>query len=324
VVDSCAARFGSNRVWDTVLASVASAAPERHREWGEIERSDGVILSLSLAPLPDGATVVSFADVTDRFRIEAALRDRNVALEASDKLKSEFVKRVSYEFRTPLNSILGFAEMMKAGTPGALNPRQGEYMDAIVKASSTLRDLINDILDLSQIESGTMELELQKLDLHTLLSGMAQHTKEWTARLGLTLTLECREDAGQFVADARRLRQVVFNLLSNAFKYTPRGGTVTLGGAIDGEDVRLFVADTGSGIAPEMLATAFERFSAKGAATARGGAGLGLALVNRFVELHGGWVELESKVGAGTRVTCHLPRNPQSRREEPGANKARA
>ena len=172
VVDQCAARFGSDRVWDAVLSSVASAAPERHREWGEVERSDGVILSVSLAPLPDGATLVSFADVTDRFRIEAALRERNEALEASDKLKSEFVKRVSYEFRTPLNSILGFAEMLKAGTPGTLNERQSEYMDAIVNASSTLRDLINDILDLSQIESGTMELELQKIDLHGLLSGM--------------------------------------------------------------------------------------------------------------------------------------------------------
>ena len=148
--------------------------------------------------------------------------------------------------------------------------------------------------------------------------------RSWTARLSLTLELDCPDDAGQFVGDARRLRQVVFNLLSNAFKYTPRGGKVTLGGSLDGEDLKIFVADTGSGIAPEAIATAFERFSAKGAATARGGAGLGLALVNRFVELHGGWVELESKVGAGTRVTCHLPRNAQHKREEPGANKARA
>ena len=140
--------------------------------------------------------------------------------------------------------------------------------------ASTLRDLINDILDLSQIESGTMELEPQKLDLHALLSGMAQHTREWTIRLGLGLELDCREDAGQFAGDTRRLRQIVFNLLSNAFKYTPRGGKVTLGGHIEGDTVEIYVADTGSGIAPETMATAFERFSAKGAATARGGAGL--------------------------------------------------
>ncbi|MSP94642.1 MAG: PAS domain-containing sensor histidine kinase [Alphaproteobacteria bacterium] len=327
IADACAARFGTDRVWEGVLSSVTSAAPERHREWGEIERSDGVIVSLSLAPLPDGATLASFADVTDRFRIESALRERNEALEASDKLKSEFVKRVSYELRTPLNSIVGFAQLLKDGTPGALNARQGEYVEAIGKASETLRVLINDILDLSQIESGAMDLDFQKVDLYWLLSTMAGQMREWTARLGLGLTLDCREDTGVFVGDARRLKQVVFNLLSNAFKYTPPGGTVTIGGDINGDDVRIFVADTGSGIAPDMMPTAFERFSAKGGgAGGRGGSaagvGLGLALVNRFVELHDGWVELESQQGQGTRATCHLPRNPQKRRAEPDLGSA--
>lgn len=324
IADACAARFGSDRVWDGLLNTVTSAAPERHREWGEVERSDGMIISLSLAPLPDGATLASFADVTDRFRIESALRERNEALEASDKLKSEFVKRVSYELRTPLNSIVGFSQLLKDGTPGVLNARQGEYVEAIAKASESLRVLINDILDLSQIESGAMDLDFQKIDLYALLSVMAGQMREWTSRLGLVLELDCRDDAGNFVGDARRLKQVVFNLLSNAFKYTPPGGKVTIGGDITGDDVRIFIADTGSGIAPDMMPTAFERFSAKGAgvagrsaSAARGGVGLGLALVNRFVELHEGWVELESQVGKGTRVTCHLPRNPQRKRTEP-------
>jgi signal transduction histidine kinase len=324
IADACAARFGSDRVWEGVLNAVTAAAPERHREWGEVERSDGMIVSVSLAPLPDGATLASFADVTDRFRIESALRERNQALEASDKLKSEFVKRVSYELRTPLNSIVGFAQLLKDGTPGPLNTRQTDYVDAIARASESLRVLIDDILDLSQIEAGAMDLDFQKVDLYGLLAGLTRQMREWTSRIGLTLNLDCREDVGTFVADARRLKQVVFNLLSNAFKYTPPGGTVTIGGDISGEDVRIFVADTGSGIAPEMMPTAFERFSAKGAgvpgrgaAAARGGVGLGLALVNRFVELHDGWVELESQVGAGTRVTCHLPKNPQRKRSGP-------
>ena len=247
-------------------------------------------------------------DATDRFKMELALRERNEALEASDKLKSEFVKRVSYELRTPLNSIMGFAEMLSSGRQGELTEKQGEYADAIVKASEGLRDLINDILDLSTIEAGAMELDVQEHDLYTLLGGVAEHAEEWAGKIGLTLSLECRKDAGSFVGDGRRLRQVVFNLLSNAFKFTPRSGHVTLGGEITGDDVRIFVADTGPGVSPELMPSAFERFSAKGVAVTRAGAGLGLALVNRFVELHHGWVELELQPGLGTRVTCHLPR----------------
>ena len=155
------------------------------------------MISLALAPLPDGATLASFADVTDRFRIETASRERNEALEAADRLKTEFVKRVSYEFRTPLNSILGFAEMLKAGTPGPLNAKQREYMDAVVGASNALRDLINDILDLSQIEAGAMELDLGKR------STFSRCCRAWPSarangrrRRGIALELDCREDAG--------------------------------------------------------------------------------------------------------------------------------
>ncbi|HXI99707.1 MAG TPA: ATP-binding protein [Micropepsaceae bacterium] len=309
IAESCAARLGGDRSWEIVISSVTSAAAERNREWREIERSDGTVIALNIAPLPDGATLLSFADVTDRFRIESALRERNEALEASDNLKSEFVKRMSYELRTPLNSIVGFAQMMKGGITGPLNERQSEYVEAIVAASDTLRNLVSGVLDLSQIEAGAMELELERLDLYLLLFGVAEHAREWAAKIGLTFILDCKEDAGQFVADSRRLKQVVFNLISNALKYTPQNGSVTLAGEIRGEDVRISVQDTGPGVPTDFMPSAFERFTAKGNAVGRPGAGLGLALVNRFVELHGGWVELESNQSGGTRVTCHLPRN---------------
>ena len=317
LAESSEMRLGGSRIWDAVSQSVTSAGAERSREWGEVERSDGAIIALTIAPLPDGATLASFADVTDRFRIEAALRDRNEALEASDNLKSEFVKRMSYELRTPLNSILGFAEMIKGGIAGPLNPRQSEYVQAIVTSSNALRDLVNDVLDLSEIESGAMELDLEKVDLYLLLFGIAEHAREWAAKIGLNLTLDCAADAGQFIADARRIKQVVFSLLSNAFKFTPSGGSVTLAGEIKGEDVRICVADTGPGLSPEFMPSAFERFTAKGTPGARPGAGLGLALVNRFIDLHDGWVELESPPGGGTRVTCHLPRSLARQPDKP-------
>ena len=268
-----------------------------------------------MAPLPDGATLVTFVDATDRFRIESALRERNEALEASDKLKSEFVKRVSYELRTPLNSIMGFAEMLSSGRQGQLTEKQGEYADAIVRASEGLRDLINDILDLSTIEAGAMELDLQELDLYTLLSGVAEHAQEWAGKIGLTLSLECREDAGTFVGDGRRLRQVVFNLLSNAFKFTPRTGHVTLGGEISGRrrahlrrghrarrvagadavGVRALLGQGRGGDARGRGARAWRWSTASSSCITAGSS----------------W---NRSPGQGTRVTCHLPRRAEAQR----------
>lgn len=302
-------KFGDEAVWERLIQAVVSGAPQR-REMGEIERNDRTVLSLALSPLPDGATLVTFADVTDRFRIESALRERNDALEAADNLKSDFIKHVSYELRTPLNTILGFAEHLASGIPGELNRSQSGYVQDIVSGSNTLKDLINNILDLSLIESGALRLELERIDLFKLLSGVAATGREWAAKVNLELVVDCAEDAGTFLGDERRIQQVVFNLLSNAFKYTPSGGIITLSGAIAGEDVQISVADTGPGLAPEVKASVFERFSSKHRSGQRAGAGLGLALVNRFVELHDGWVEIESGSDgeSGTLVRCHFPR----------------
>jgi len=275
---------------------------------GETERSDRTVLSLTTSPLPDGATLVTFVDVTDRFRIETALRERNEGLEAADRLKSDFIKHVSYELRTPLNTILGFSEHLASGVPGALNPQQSEYLQAIVSGGNTLKNLINDILDLALVESGALRLELHRVDLYDLITDVATHAREWASKMGLALDVECAPGAGVFLADPRRLRQILFNLLSNAFKFTPRGGQVLLSGRIVDGDVQISVADNGPGLSPEVKASVFERFSAKSQPGNRAGAGLGLALVNRFLELHDGWVEIETPPGGGTRVRCHIPR----------------
>ncbi|HWA03318.1 MAG TPA: PAS-domain containing protein [Rhizomicrobium sp.] len=305
IAAACTEKFGDASVWEGLIQDIVSGARTK-RDLGEIERNDRVILALSSSPLPDGAILVTFTDVTDRFRIETALRDRNDALEAADRLKSDFIKHVSYELRTPLNTILGFAEMLGDQTFGTLNPRQAEYVKDIVAGANTLTNLIDDILDLALVESGALRLELTRLDLHALLSEVAAHAREWATKVDLTLNLDCPPDAGAFMADDRRIRQVAFNLLNNAFRYTPAGGTITLAGRIEGEDVQIAVRDNGPGIAPEVKPTVFERFEAKARSGQRAGAGLGLALVNRFVELHNGWVEIES--AEGTLVRCHIPR----------------
>lgn len=305
IAAACAAKFATEPMWEQLIQAVVSE-DSGSNDFGEIERTDRTILSLRLSQLPDGAKLITFADATARIRIEGVLRERAEALEAADRLKSDFIKHVSYELRTPLNTILGFAEHLSSEVPGVLNERQREYMQAIVSSSNALKDLVNDILDLALVESGALRLELTRIDLTQLLTDIAAHAREWAAKAGLTLELEAPEPAGDFFADERRISQVIYNLLSNAIKYTPKGGSIVLGGKIDGEDVQLYVHDNGPGIAPELRANVFERFAAKGTEEKRGGAGLGLALVNRFIELHNGWVEIES--GDGTQVRCHLPR----------------
>lgn len=299
------ARFGDNTIWNRLIQAIVTEGGAG-RGLGEMERGDRTILSLGLSPLPDGATLATFTDVTDRFRIETALRDRNDALETADRLKSDFIKHVSYELRTPLSTIMGFAEHLASGVPGGLNTRQQEYVEAIISGSNTLKDLVNDILDLALVESGALKLELERLDLYGLLADVANHAGDWAAKSELKLELDCTPGAGVFMADQRRMRQIVFNLLSNAFKFTPRGGIVRLSGRIMGEDVQIVVADNGPGLPPDVKANVFERFSAQSRSGTHAGAGLGLALVNRFVELHDGWVEIESE--QGTLVRCHIPR----------------
>jgi len=307
IAQICAGRFGEEDVWRNLVNAVSSGSA-RQRDWGEIERSDRTIVSVSLAPLPDGATLVTFVDVTDRFRIESALRDRNEALEAADKLKSDFVHQASFLFRDPLNAVHGFADMLANGVAGPLNDKQAAYVRDILAASTKLAEVTSDILDLAMIDSGAMRLELARVDLYELLHRVSEPLRQHTESLDITFTLDCAPDIGVVIIDPRRISQVVFNLLSNAFRFTPREGSITLGAAIVGQDVQIYVSDSGPGIAPEVKATVFERFSAKSRSGQRAGAGLGLALVNRFVELHDGWVEIESGNGRGTLVRAHLPR----------------
>jgi signal transduction histidine kinase len=310
IAEACIAHYGDAPMWQNLAVSVASGT-EHSRSWGQVERSDRAMLAVALAPLPDGATLVTFADVTDRSRIESALRDRAEALETADQLKSDFVHHASFLFRDPLNAVHGFASLLAAGQAGQLSPKQADYVDAILSASNSLADVTSDILDLALIDSGTMRLELGQVNLNDLLSRAADTLQKHADSLAVELRHDWDPQIGWVMADGRRIRQVIFNLLSNAFKFTPPGGNITLSAAIVGDEVQIAVSDSGPGIAPELKANVFDRFTAKGRAGQPAGAGLGLALVKRFIELHDGWVEIESAPDRGTTVRCHFPRRMQ-------------
>lgn len=309
----CVERFGESPVWQKLLDSVASGE-ERQHNWGYFERSDHAVLSVAQAPLPDGAMLVTFADVTDRFRAEAALRERNLALLAADELKSEFVQHASFLFRNPLNAVLGFADLLSSGHAGALSAKQQDYVQSILIAAQKLGEITSDILDLAMIESGDMRLELARADLFDLLSRAAEPFRQQALSRDIVFDFNVPADIGDAVLDERRIRQIVFNLLSNAVRYTPRGGEIALGAAIAGDELQIHVSDSGPGIAPEVQPRVFGRFEAKARSGQRGGAGLGLALVHRFVALHDGWVEIETGEGRGTLVRCHLPRRLSEQR----------
>ncbi|HXP31595.1 MAG TPA: ATP-binding protein [Stellaceae bacterium] len=271
-----------------------------------LERRDGSILQAATVPLPDGNVLLSYLDVTDSTRVEHALLERNEALETADRLKSEFIANVSYELRTPLNATLGFAEILANQYFGALNPRQLEHARGIIESSNQLLSLINDILDLATIEAGYMQIETHAVDVHAMMASVVTLSRERARSQGIKLDFDCPPDIGTILADERRLKQALFNLTSNALKFTPAGGTVTLAARREGDQLKLIVADTGVGVAEEDQARIFGKFERGHPQMRQAGAGLGLSLVKSFIELHGGRVELESAPGSGTTVTCIL------------------
>jgi signal transduction histidine kinase len=279
-----------------------------HRAQEErIERSDGSILQFAAVPLPDGNMLFLYLDVTATTRLAGALAERNAALVAADRLKSEFLANVSYELRTPLNSITGFAELLGNQYFGTLNERQLGYAAGILESGRGLMALINDIIDLATIEAGYLALELDDVDIHAMISSLHTLAHERARERRLTLKLDCAQGIGEARLDQRRIRQALFNLLSNAFKFTPSGGEVTLSAKRTATGIALGVSDTGPGVAPEDRGRIFDRFERGTMPSREAGAGLGLALVKSIVELHGGKVELDSVPGVGTAVTCYLP-----------------
>lgn len=277
---------------------------------GRFERPNDTVLEFSGVPLPDGAMLMIYLDVTDTSKIARALTERAEALETADRLKSEFIQRMSYELRTPLNTIIGFSEILSNEYFGDLNAEQREYTAGIFDASQQLLSLVNDVLDLAMVEGGALELDVGEVDICRLLDGVVTLVNDQVTKNELTVVIDRPDDIGSLEGDERRIRQVLFNLLSNAIKFNVAGGRIGLGARRNGSWISLWVEDTGQGIHADEQVRVFEKFETGKQVQRYRGAGLGLSLVRSFVELHGGRVELRSRPDKGTRVTCFLPLVP--------------
>jgi signal transduction histidine kinase len=286
---------------------VRSATVERKQRGGRVALTDGREFEFAAVPLPDGNALFAMLDVTASRTVEAALRERAEALEAADRLKTAFVSNMSYELRTPLTSIAGFAEMLAAGYAGALPQAAADYVAAILESVSRLGTLIDDVLDLTQSDSGSLLLAEDEVDLAELCREAGESFRDQANRRGIDFAIEIEPDAGAITGDRRRLRQSIDNLLKNAFAYTDGGGRVLLHASGDDDRAEIHVSDNGRGISPADQARVFDRFN-RTEDRREAALGLGLPLAKQFVEAHGGTIELLSQVGQGTTVTVRLPR----------------
>ena len=250
------------------------------------------------------------------------IQQKSRELEVANRHKSEFLANMSHELRTPLNAIIGFSEVLGQGIFGEVNAKQQEYLEDILSSGKHLLSLINDILDLSKIEAGRMELERSTFSLANALESGLTIVRERATRHGISLRSAVPDGLPEIEADERKVKQILYNLLSNAVKFTPDGGRVELRARVEEGDVRIDVADTGIGIAPDDQARVFEEFKQVGRERSREGTGLGLTLTRRFVELHGGriWVESTPAKGSTFSFTLPLKRPLAAGAAERGAN----
>ena len=283
---------------------------ERESDRARISMTDGREFQFAAVPLPDGNALLTMLDVTDSFRIEAALRERATALEQADRVKTDFVANMSYELRTPLTSIGGFAELLEGGYAGKLSAKGADYVHAILESVDRLSSLVDNVLDLTTADSTGIVVEKERVDIAGLTRAACDQARERAAEKEQSLTADISPETGFVFGDARRLRESLEHVLHNAIAYTDRGGEIRLSATGDDSRVVIEVRDNGRGIAPEDLPRVFDRFRRVGQDGFRGEAalGLGLPLTRQFIEAHGGKVELHSAEGAGTMVTLTIPR----------------
>jgi signal transduction histidine kinase len=310
VVALCKQMCPAEDTWSALRSAVVGVRDRREDQASRMLRQDGSVLDCALTPLPDGATLLTFADSTDTVNFERALTERNEALVKAAQLRDNFVHHVSYALRSPLTTIIGFAQLIGEEIAGPLNPRQREYAQLILRSSGTLLTIINDILDLASIDNDELELELEPTEVAALVASAARGLEERLTEAGITLEQHVSADAGSMICDAKRLRQALYNLMSNAVGFSQRGQSVELIAVRDHDDIVFKVIDHGRGIPQDIQGQVFERFETHTLGSRHRGIGLGLAIVRSFVALHGGTVNIQSEPGIGTIVTCRIPASP--------------
>jgi signal transduction histidine kinase len=313
VVDLCVPKLHDMGFWRELKGRVADPDPSARAPMsGEVKTSDSRIVAYQSRPLPDGATLIAFTDVTDARKLESALAAREAALAEAERLKRDFVGNVSYELRTPLTTIIGYSELLERSGEG-LSERGRGHAAAVRAAATQLARSIDDVLDMAQIDADEMALDLEDVRVAELLLAVAARWRNEAEKMRISLMVERPDDVGVIRGDPRRLAQVLDHLVENALGQTPPSGTVTIAARRALGEIQLQVSDTGRGIPFHVQAHIFDRFVGR----ERGGPGLGLALVKALTELHGGWVALESEPGAGATFTCHLPEEAQKAAAQP-------
>jgi len=313
VVDLCVPKLHDMGFWRELKGRVADPDPSaRAPMTGEVKTSDSRIVAYQSRPLPDGATLIAFTDVTDARKLESALAAREAALAEAERLKRDFVGNVSYELRTPLTTIIGYSELLERSGE-ALSERGRSHAAAVKAAATQLARSIDDVLDMAQIDADEMALDQEDVRVADLLLAVADRWRPEAESLRIALAVEAPDDVGVIRGDTRRLTQILDHLVENALGQTPPDGTVTIAARRALGEIQLQVSDTGRGIPFHVQAHIFDRFVGR----ERGGPGLGLALVKSLTELHGGWVALESEPGAGATFTCHLPEETQATAAQP-------
>jgi signal transduction histidine kinase len=277
----------------------------------ELFREDGRVIERRISPMPDGGLVATYLDITDRKSVEDDLRRAKEEAEMGSRTKTEFLANMSHELRTPLNAIIGFSEILHGQVFGTIgDPRYCEYAADIRDSGQHLLNLINDLLDVSKVEFGKVELSEDTVDLAPIIEASRRLMRDRAEEAGIALTVEVPRDMPYLLVDARRIKQIILNLMSNAVKFTPGGGRVSVRVVShDNGEVSLSVADTGIGIAPQNLETALRPFGQIDSHLSRKfeGSGLGLPLTKSMIELHGGRLTLESEIGRGTVATIWVP-----------------
>lgn len=304
-------------VWDQVKQGILGGFDKRQPMRVRMERKDGMAVDCLVAPLPDGATLLTFIDVTDSVNAERLLQENNEALEKAAQIKNDFVHHVSYSLRSPLTNIIGFTQLLSDPAMGSLNDKQANYAQYILSSSSSLLSIINDILDLASIDEGAVVLEKQAIHIKTAIEETVAALRDRFQEASVSMEVRLPQNMEPVFADPKRLRQIIFNLVANAVEHSAAGQKVAVVIENSGTHWALHVQDQGAGIPQDVIERVFERFeTANTSSMRRRGIGLGLTLVRTFVEMHGGRVSIVSEPTRGTRVTCQFPHAQESVRTD--------